>query len=81
MSALVCSCCGEPAANFAQPGDTLGVCDGATAVTQAEYDAMVECDCCGKHYPPDEVAHIPAERSGAAQCDTTACDECRGFAS
>ena len=36
---LVCSHCGDPAANFAEYGDTLGVCDGARAVTPKEYDS------------------------------------------
>ena len=78
MTALVCSRCGESARAFAEHGDEI-TCGGETArvVTLKEYSAMVECDCCGKHFPPDEVEHIPADRAGAAQCDTTACEACR----
>lgn len=45
-----------------------------------ETDALAECDCCGKTFPADQLVTIPAECAGAAQCDTTACDDCRSGA-
>ena len=47
-------------------------------MTPDEAPALVECDCCGAMLPPSEVSFVPAYASGAAQCDTFACDKCRG---
>lgn len=36
---------------------------------------QAECDCCSRNAV--QIVFVAAEDSGAAQCDTFVCDECR----
>lgn len=75
MSA-VCSRCGENVRS--EPGTEVSCGGGsAIAITREEFENGVECDCCGKRVPSDQVALVLADQAGAAGCDTTACEACR----
>lgn len=51
-------------------------CGGYEREEYMDEARKVECDCCGAKVCQDEITFIEASKSGAAQCDTAACDNC-----